>query len=54
MNAPALPKAPGSFVKVELSSVGGARASWEKPVHAYFRNNDGTWQLVGFERLPHD
>jgi len=54
MDAPALPKASGSFVKVELSSVGGAKPSWEKPVHAYFRNDAGTWRLVGFERLPND
>ncbi|MEO8070373.1 MAG: hypothetical protein ABI652_03155 [Acidobacteriota bacterium] len=41
-----------SFVKVEISSIGAAIASWEKPVHAYFRAHNGVWQLVGFERVP--
>jgi hypothetical protein len=47
-----LPSAPGAFVKVELSSVGAANASWAKPVDAFFRLGDGGWRLVGFERMP--
>jgi len=47
-----LPTVTGSYMKVELSAIGGAHASWAKPVHAYFRLLDGTWRLVGFERQP--
>jgi hypothetical protein len=51
--APAgLPGTPGSFIKVELASIGASQASWEKPVDAYFRLGDGGWRLVGFERMP--
>jgi hypothetical protein len=46
-----LPCAPGVFIKVRLSSVGAAEVSWETPVDAYFRHQDGGWQLVGFERM---
>lgn len=53
LDAPAgLPRTEGAFVKVALTSVGGAHPSWEKPVDAYFRLRDGKWQLVGFERMP--
>jgi hypothetical protein len=47
-----LPTAPGAFIRVELSAIGGMNPSWAVPVHAYFRNLGGTWKLVGFERLP--
>lgn len=53
LTAPAaLPRRHGAFVKVALSSVGGATPSWEKPVDAYFCLVDGRWTLVGFERMP--
>ncbi len=53
INAPAaLPSTPGAFIKIELSSIGGAHASWETPVDAYFRLTGGKWQLVGFTRIP--
>jgi hypothetical protein len=45
-----MPRIDGMFVKVELSSDGGP-ASWSTPVSAYFHYEDGTWRLVGFERL---
>jgi hypothetical protein len=51
MTAPDLPSAAGVFIKVELSAIGGAHDSWNKPVHAYFRHTDDGWRLVGFERL---
>jgi hypothetical protein len=51
MTAPDLPSAAGVFIKVELSAIGGAHESWNKPVHAYFRHTDDGWRLVGFERL---
>jgi hypothetical protein len=47
-----LSPAPGRFVKVEISAVGGADAAWEVPVHAYFRGSERSWGLVGFERRP--
>jgi hypothetical protein len=53
MQAPAgLPSSDGAFIQVAVSVMGGARASWEKPVNAYFRLRNGSWRLVGFERLP--
>jgi hypothetical protein len=52
INAPAaLPRVEGSFLKVELSSSGSSEVSWNEAVNAYFRLR-GTWQLVGFERMP--
>ncbi len=52
LQAPAaLPRAEGSFMRVELSAVGAAHDSWVKPVTAYFRLGHGVWKLVGFERL---
>lgn len=47
-----LSPAPGRFVKVEISAVGGADPAWEVPVHAYFRGSGRGWGLVGFERRP--
>jgi len=41
-----------AFLRVELSATGGSPASWQQPVHAYFRRMDRAWRLVGFERLP--
>jgi hypothetical protein len=49
-----LPSQAGTFVKIELSAIGGANESWQRPVHAYFRQAGGAWQLVGFERMPED
>jgi hypothetical protein len=51
MRVAGLPSATGVFIKVDLSAIGGANESWNKPVHAYFRHVDGGWRLVGFERL---
>jgi hypothetical protein len=47
-----LPTQEGAFVKLQLSSSGSDYASWSYPVDAYFRLRAGTWQLVGFERMP--
>ena len=52
MQAPAaLPSQRGAFVKVELSALGSAHASWAEPANAYFRLGPDGWRLVGFERL---
>jgi hypothetical protein len=48
----ALPVRDGSYLKVELSSDGSSYPSWTDPVAAYFRYRRGTWQTVGFERMP--
>jgi hypothetical protein len=47
-----LPASAGSFIRVEISAVGGAHPSWSKPVSAYFKRSGDAWQLVGFERMP--
>jgi hypothetical protein len=47
-----LPRGPGVFIKVELSATGGAPPAWLTPAHATFRQRDGEWRLVGFERSP--
>lgn len=52
LRAPAaLPRLEGTFVKLELSAVGAPNPSWEIPVSAYFRFRNGTWKLVGLERV---
>lgn len=53
MQAPErLPQTDGAFIKVALSASGGTDSSWETPVNAFFRLRNGSWRLVGFERLP--
>ena len=52
MNAPVLPTASGTFIKVEVSAIGGLNDAWSKPVHVYFRHTDSGWRLMGFERIP--
>ncbi len=47
-----LPQTEGAFIKVTLRAIGGAHATWSKPVDAFFRLEYGNWQLVGFERIP--
>jgi hypothetical protein len=46
-----LPRHDGAFVKVALSAIGGQHTAWAAPVHAYFQQHDGSWRLVGFERM---
>jgi hypothetical protein len=47
-----LPVRAGTYVKVQLRSVGAMNPAWETPVDAYFRMVDGAWRLIGFERMP--
>jgi hypothetical protein len=54
LQAPELPVAEGTYVKVELRAVGAVEAAWENPVEGYFRRCNGEWRLVGFERVPED
>jgi hypothetical protein len=51
LEAPALPQAEGTYVKVEVSASGAPNAAWEVPVAGYFRRCEGQWRLVGFERI---
>lgn len=46
-----LPRAEGAFVKVDLRADGSSYAAWTTPVTAYFRLGQGSWKLVGFERM---
>ena len=46
-----LPSAAGSYLRAEISAVGGPE-SWAEPVHAYFIREADGWRLVGFERVP--
>jgi len=46
-----LPQRDGDFIQVQLSAIDAPYASWEEPVNAYFRLREGTWRLVGFERM---
>jgi hypothetical protein len=50
--APAgLPHGDGSFVKVEVNSIDAPYSVWESPVSVYFRLQNGSWRLVGLERM---
>jgi hypothetical protein len=46
-----LPRAEGTFVKVDVSAVGSAHEAWAIPASAYFRLSQRGWSLVGFERI---
>jgi len=45
-----LPAAAGSFVRVSITAVSPAHASWAAPIHAYFRRDANGWTFVGLER----
>jgi hypothetical protein len=40
------------FVAVDIAADADAYPTWKKPVRAYFRQDGGSWKLVGLERLP--
>jgi len=42
----------GEFVRVDVSLESAAHPSWREPVRLFFRRSEGTWRLVGLERLP--
>ena len=47
-----LPATDGAYIQVSVSAVDAAQPAWGIPVHAYFRQRNGAWRLVGFERTP--
>lgn len=47
-----LPARNDAFIRVQVSADGAEHESWSAPVDAYFRLRAGSWQLVGFERMP--
>jgi hypothetical protein len=44
-----LPDTVGSFVQVDISAKGGP-ASWQQPLHAWFKRTDEGWKWVGLTR----
>ena len=40
------------FVAVDIAVDSAAYPTWKQPVRAYFRQDGGSWKLVGFERMP--
>jgi hypothetical protein len=40
------------FVAVDIAADSAAYPVWKQPVRAYFRQDGGSWKLVGLDRLP--
>jgi len=40
------------FVAVDIAADSDGYPTWKQPVRAYFRQDGGSWKLVGFERMP--
>ena len=40
------------FVAVDIAADSDTYPTWKQPVRAYFRQDGGSWKLVGFERMP--
>jgi hypothetical protein len=40
------------FVAVDIAADSDNYPTWKQPVRAYFRQDGGSWKLVGFERIP--
>ena len=47
-----LPQGEGTYIKISISAVEAAHASWATPVDVYFLRTGGAWKLVGVERMP--
>jgi hypothetical protein len=47
-----LPRAAGTFVKVQVRAVRPAIAAWSVPIDVYFKRTSDSWRLVGLDRLP--
>ena len=42
----------GGFVAVDIAADSDGYPTWKQPVRAYFRQDGGSWKLVGLERMP--
>jgi hypothetical protein len=40
------------FVAVDIAADSDGYPTWKQPVRAYFRQDGGSWKLVGLDRLP--
>ncbi len=40
------------FVAVDIAADADGYPTWKQPVRAYFRQDGGSWKLVGLDRLP--
>jgi len=40
------------FVAVDIAADSDAYPTWKQPVRAYFRQDGGSWKLVGLDRMP--
>jgi hypothetical protein len=40
------------FVAVDIAADSATYPTWKQPVRAYFRQDGGSWKLVGLDRLP--
>jgi hypothetical protein len=40
------------FVAVDIAADSAAYPAWKQPVRAFFRQDGGSWKLVGLERMP--
>jgi hypothetical protein len=40
------------FVAVDIAADSDTYPTWKQPVRAYFRQDGGSWKLVGLDRLP--
>ena len=47
---PGLPSS--GFVAVDVAADSDTYPAWKQPVRAYFRQDGGSWKLVGLDRLP--
>ena len=47
---PGLPSS--GFVAVDIAADSDTYPAWKQPVRAYFRQDGGSWKLVGLDRLP--
>ena len=40
------------FIAVDIAADSDTFPTWKQPVRAFFRQDSGSWKLVGFERMP--
>jgi hypothetical protein len=40
------------FVAVDVTADSAGHPEWKQPIRAYFRQDGGSWKLVGLDRVP--